>query len=547
MGLSMGGLVARYALCDMENRSEDHDTRLYISYDSPQQGANVPLSFQKLAERLDNYWLLNLLGLTPFFDIDQLEDAYNMLKSPAAQQMLVLGGVIYNSFYNELGSMGYPSCTNIALANGSMQSVLYPSIQYGNLLAELDVEIAGGLLVNMDANCFALANNSYNRIYYDNFGIFQWLWVYAQSIPFDNAPGGIYDYDDFGLNAQEITDLLPGNNSQFSLTSDGFSFVPTASAFGITLSSSTLQASVTSAGQTPFDNIFINNSSNNETHIELTTAKRNWILQQIAIGDVIDGDVSCLSISAPELICYSGSTASIQNVPGGTTITWGGTNVAYPNGNTGTSVTVRAASSSTSGNGTITASFSIGGTPYTISKPVWAGPPIVDYITDPIGSYNPVQFYAVPSPNCGTIDSYTWIVSPDAYIYSWMDHAEITFPEPNTYYIGAKATNTCGPSNYWAYNYFMYEGDYLMSPNPASTEIEITFNDSQSANSKSADLPEEEYLVTITDISGVTKIQKKYKGKRFTIPVQNLNEGNYFVNLKNNKLNETKQLIIKRQ
>ena len=172
MGLSMGGLVARYALTDMENLGQNHDTRLYISYDSPQQGANIPLSFQTLVERLDDYWLLNVLGLTPFFDISQLEEAYDMLKSHAAQQMLVLGGSAHSSFYSELGSLGYPSCTNIALANGSMQSVLYPSIQYGNLLAELDVEITGGLLVNMDANCYALANNSNNRIYYDNFGIF---------------------------------------------------------------------------------------------------------------------------------------------------------------------------------------------------------------------------------------------------------------------------------------------------------------------------------------------------------------------------------------
>jgi len=176
MGLSMGGLVTRYALNDMENLGHDHDARLYISYDSPQQGANIPLSFQTLVERLDDYWLLNALGLTPFFDISQLEEAYDIMKSPAAQQMLILGGAMHNSFYNEIGTMGFPSCTNIALANGSMQSVLYPSIQYGGLLAELDVEITGGLLVNMDANCFALANNSYSRYYYDNFGIFSWYW-----------------------------------------------------------------------------------------------------------------------------------------------------------------------------------------------------------------------------------------------------------------------------------------------------------------------------------------------------------------------------------
>lgn len=42
MGESMGGVVARYALADMEDRSEEHRTRLYVSYDAPHQGAYIP-------------------------------------------------------------------------------------------------------------------------------------------------------------------------------------------------------------------------------------------------------------------------------------------------------------------------------------------------------------------------------------------------------------------------------------------------------------------------------------------------------------------------
>lgn len=46
LGMSMGGLVSRYALRHMEIEGETHDTKLYISHDTPHQGANVPLAAQ---------------------------------------------------------------------------------------------------------------------------------------------------------------------------------------------------------------------------------------------------------------------------------------------------------------------------------------------------------------------------------------------------------------------------------------------------------------------------------------------------------------------
>jgi hypothetical protein len=45
LGVSMGGLVARYALADMEDGNVQHDTRLMITHDTPHQGANIPPSF----------------------------------------------------------------------------------------------------------------------------------------------------------------------------------------------------------------------------------------------------------------------------------------------------------------------------------------------------------------------------------------------------------------------------------------------------------------------------------------------------------------------
>lgn len=52
LGLSMGGLVGRYALRHMELNGETHDTELYISHDTPHQGANVPLAVQGLLRHI---------------------------------------------------------------------------------------------------------------------------------------------------------------------------------------------------------------------------------------------------------------------------------------------------------------------------------------------------------------------------------------------------------------------------------------------------------------------------------------------------------------
>ena len=45
-GASMGGLIVRYALTKMEYDGDNHKTKLFISMDSPQEGANVLLGFQ---------------------------------------------------------------------------------------------------------------------------------------------------------------------------------------------------------------------------------------------------------------------------------------------------------------------------------------------------------------------------------------------------------------------------------------------------------------------------------------------------------------------
>lgn len=139
MGISMGGLVARYALADMEARAVNHDARLFISMDSPHQGANVPLGLQAMIRHLTDIKVevgIPVLGLTgKIWDIGATYPEYsaliNLLQQPATRQMLIqqlsgfgegmyIDNSLHTAFMQEYEQLGYPSqCRNIAVSNGS--------------------------------------------------------------------------------------------------------------------------------------------------------------------------------------------------------------------------------------------------------------------------------------------------------------------------------------------------------------------------------------------------------------------------------------------
>lgn len=71
-GFSMGGLVTRYALAKMETVGIEHQAQLYFSYDSPHNGAWIPISLQAFAHYTRK--------LDPRFS--------DQINSPAAQELL---------------------------------------------------------------------------------------------------------------------------------------------------------------------------------------------------------------------------------------------------------------------------------------------------------------------------------------------------------------------------------------------------------------------------------------------------------------------------
>ncbi|MFV0500186.1 MAG: T9SS type A sorting domain-containing protein [Bacteroidales bacterium] len=127
IGPSMGGQITRYALKYIENNLDDfdyrgHNTRLWVSLDSPHQGANIPLGAQGAIK-----YFVPLSG--------DARSKYNkIICSQAAKQMLLFHHTTYNSntldctqdplftaYYNEINSLGFPkNLRKVAVTNGSL-------------------------------------------------------------------------------------------------------------------------------------------------------------------------------------------------------------------------------------------------------------------------------------------------------------------------------------------------------------------------------------------------------------------------------------------
>ncbi|HYG16768.1 MAG TPA: T9SS type A sorting domain-containing protein [Bacteroidia bacterium] len=169
MGISMGGLVARWALLEMEDASEQHDVENFISYDVPYNGANVPIAFQAMLNHVYdmNIWVGSYaLGIPIFIPlpirlfVPEIGDAEKILGCNAALQLLkhhTYSNTLYpmvptstsfrNTMMSFLDSKGFPSqvssrgkqIKNVALLNGA-DNVTDQGIGNSSTFLAIDIE-----------------------------------------------------------------------------------------------------------------------------------------------------------------------------------------------------------------------------------------------------------------------------------------------------------------------------------------------------------------------------------------------------------------------
>lgn len=287
LGQSMGGVITRWALRDMENRNLNHQTRLFISWDAPQLGANVPVAYQHAYRHANSLFLQSaipyLLGGNS--TIRMVKNALRLSDYPAPSQMLYnkidyygqLNNTAHNTWQTELRNMGYPQqCRNVAVSNGS-ECGAGQGFQPGAILLSINGKANTSLLGDIigmpflplvgyftgqpalflgvlpgrndfvfDFQCNAQPESSTIQIYKGKITYTKKvLWLvnvnttitnrvsYSDPsvLPIDGTPGGMYD---IGLNTQNPFLLLFAQKYNLSISSiPQFNFMPTVSALDI--------------------------------------------------------------------------------------------------------------------------------------------------------------------------------------------------------------------------------------------------------------------------------------------------------------------------
>ncbi|WP_299526420.1 T9SS type A sorting domain-containing protein [Winogradskyella sp.] len=325
IGPSMGGIITRYALNYMEGNTIDADTRLFISFDSPHLGANVPIGLQHQL----NYLAFN--DLNPVPEAQPLIDGF--LNTPAARQLLIdhfephlLGGslvdfdptltlpmphpfrTILETNINSFTSNGFPqNVRNVSIINGSGIGNAYfaadgvTPVTNGFTVVDItlpvDVDTGFGTVtidIEIDINFTPAAGTPVQvSRFFAPIPVFPDVESIADSgtVNFDGvdaAPGGLFDLSaltgDLSSGGGIAADFLN------ALQIDKFNFIPSVSALALEITDEPSGDNINwfhsidlvgraTTNATPFDNTFL--PDDNEGHVELTEANVNFALTEI--------------------------------------------------------------------------------------------------------------------------------------------------------------------------------------------------------------------------------------------------------------------------
>ncbi|MCF6307690.1 MAG: T9SS type A sorting domain-containing protein [Flavobacteriaceae bacterium] len=291
-GLGMGGLISQYGLSYMEQNGMDHETRLFISFDSPHLGANSPVSFQ---------YLLNYFGKEQNnAEADLIVES--VLNSPASKEMLIDHYLAHlangsdfeqdpsillptgapgfrNAFQTELDNLGFPqNVRNVSLVNGSNNGTTIgtPGLQ----IIDTTLDLGGGVTADIILHFTPPVNQTNNvtdfTAYFAGFPVASFSAdseSFSYTAGLDSTPGGM---GSFSAGLEGITD--PTIIAFLAaLEQEEFSSIPTMSALAIETENDWYVSP--NMGDSPF--VASSISNNNEFHLTITAQKAAFALAEI--------------------------------------------------------------------------------------------------------------------------------------------------------------------------------------------------------------------------------------------------------------------------
>jgi hypothetical protein len=260
IGASMGGLVGKWALREFELNNQDHEAELFISFDSPMRGANIPLALQALPLALGKRKILGVLELNDVNGV--LETGLNTITSKAARQMMYyyLGdckdgctpaalSVEHDEFYNALDARGELTVPYVAMSNGALDGTgmmfgagaeLINASQIDWWIKAIEHVLLGIFSLDVEVKGWALPgkilNSSLNKIAVHTFEFPSFLGIPLVSssetitlansgyITYDNAPGGLRTFDE--VEGEKVSNKVGWNFKSFC-------FIPTISSLDL--------------------------------------------------------------------------------------------------------------------------------------------------------------------------------------------------------------------------------------------------------------------------------------------------------------------------
>ncbi len=562
----------------MEKNGQNHNCRLWVSFDSPHQGANIPIGAQ--------WWLEYYKRVAGNKGAGDALD--KQIGSPAAQQMLidhwkghvpssssaVAASPFRSQFMQNLqtnglaGSNGMPqNLRKVALTNGSGSGVLQGTAcnQVFNLKGYSRnwthfIPLIGPLIrvQATESNIYFTSNyGSVCKVFDGWYSKFVWnnkqyeekyTQTPTNTKSYDIVPGGFYNTIEFIKEEGSISDAL--SYTTISNVVNNHSFIPTVSALSLNNSGSRdwsenlSTRNLVCTGETPFNDYYT--PVNNEEHVFLTSSSVDWVKAQL--NNLPPPSPYLIQrISGNEPICESTATFKVMNLPTGATVKWSTTsnNITLSPVNGDQTTVTRIA------NGTATLIATVN---------TCAGTTI-SYYDARVGGYgsNDSPISGPSSASCGQTLSFSTVNLPGATNYNWFWPSDfyyisgqgtpyLTIQAPYTYsggMVGVSVANACVPGggspatkfiNISCSGYY-----YTVSPNPAFSDVKVTVK-------KEAQKTEKQKVITEVRIydqqSNLKKLNKFNKVSDALLNVSGLSSGMYIIEIRDGNDIERQQLRI---